>query len=75
MIDKCDHGNYIPAGETKAIYCTGCNQGPADRPLRLSMSRPRLPMTIDRPEPVLDAIDFMEQAPSARLKAMEMMFV
>lgn len=23
--DKCDHGVYIPAGETTAIYCGWCN--------------------------------------------------
>ena len=73
-MEKCDHGNYIPVGETKAIYCSGCVQGPADRPLRLSMSKPRPPMTVDRPEPVLDAVEFMAQPASTRLKAMEMMF-
>ena len=72
---KCEHGVMIPAGEATAIYCSGCNQGPADRPLQLSMSKPRPPTTFDRPEPVLDAVDFMEQSPSARFKAMEMMFV
>ena len=73
-MEKCKHGCYIPAGETKAIYCSGCNQGPADRPLQLSMSKPRPPTTFDRPEPVLDAVEFMEQSPSTRLRAMEMMF-
>jgi hypothetical protein len=38
------------------------------------MAKPRPPMTVDRPEPVLDAVEFMAQSPSARFKAMEMMF-
>ena len=28
IINRCDHGNYVPQGETKAPYCTGCDPTP-----------------------------------------------
>ena len=65
---KCEHGVAIPAGETTAIYCSGCNpHAMPDRPLKLAMSRPKPPSSVYREAQVLDAVEYMEQPAGVRL--------
>lgn len=43
-ISKCDHGIYIPKGESHAIHCGLCNPDTyVDRFIRAAMQRRRMP--------------------------------
>jgi hypothetical protein len=69
-INKCPHGVYIAAGETTARYCSGCNpDGFADTILLRTMARRRTAHTAVAEERTLDAADFLNQSPAARIAA------
>ena len=61
--EKCDHGVYIARGDTTARYCTGCN------PCGYGISGVRRDVVLDcaRPEPEIDAADYMSMPIWARL--------
>jgi hypothetical protein len=66
-ITKCEHGVYIAPGDYNARYCTGCNPGSAH--LFTSGIHPLL--DVMKPEPVVDAADYMNQPVWERLNDAE----
>lgn len=63
MMNRCDHGNYIPQGDTKSPNCTGCTP-PSVGILKVNRHR-KLDVII--PERMLDSADYFEQPVTDRL--------
>jgi hypothetical protein len=71
MLNRCEHGNYIPKGDTKSPSCTGCNTASAGILVQQHRRFDGVP-----PERVLDAAEYAQQSMTDRLTdaaAMEMM--
>ncbi len=67
-MNRCDHGVYIPSGETTAIYCSACNpHALPDRPLAIVMARTKPHSPVYREVQVLDVAEYMDQPAGARL--------
>lgn len=59
-ITKCDHGVYIPTGETTARHCSACNpDGMYERILRAAMARRKPPSRNYPEDSTLDAADYL----------------
>ena len=68
--NKCEHGQYICAGETIARYCSGCNpDANADKVHGMAMARKKPACRIYGECSTLSAADFLEQPIGARLAA------
>ena len=68
--NKCEHGQYICAGETIARYCSGCNpDANADKVHGMAMARQKPSCRIYGEGSTLSAADFLEQSIGARLAA------
>lgn len=65
---KCEHGNYICAGESAARHCSGCNpDANADRVHSMAMNRKKPACRIYGEGSTLSAADFLDQPIGTRL--------
>lgn len=61
-MQKCEHGNRISPGDTKARYCSGCNSDAN----RILAPMSRVP-EVHHVERTMDAAEFIDQPAAVRL--------